>query len=123
MPKGTAKITVMMLTMKVPIMAGKIPPSVMPIRGGWVRKFQERVPTPLIKISNNITPKKTGPKSPPDKALENQVFQSIAFSSFDLLILLQNNIRYQIHYKRHDKENEADHKQSIIMGGVIRNFS
>jgi hypothetical protein len=57
MPRGTAKITVIRLTANVPKMAGKMPPFVIPSRGGWVRNSKEMVLIPLENISSRITPR------------------------------------------------------------------
>ncbi len=51
MPNGTASRAVMIVTRNVPKMAGKMPPSVMPLRGAWVRNSQVIAPWPLLPMS------------------------------------------------------------------------
>ena len=44
---GTASMAVTMVTKKVPKMAGKMPPSVMPRRGAWETNSQLKVAAPF----------------------------------------------------------------------------
>lgn len=59
-PKGTDKTAVITVTINVPTIAGKIPPSVIPFLGIVVRNSQEIFPAPLLTrskiIINNIKP-------------------------------------------------------------------
>jgi hypothetical protein len=55
-PKGTAKMVVINVNKSVPIIAGSMPPFVMPSVGNSLIKFHDTDDMPFEKISHKITP-------------------------------------------------------------------
>lgn len=56
-PKGTENRVVIKVSRTVPIMAGKIPPCVIPFVGKENKNFIDKLENPLEKMSHRITPK------------------------------------------------------------------